>query len=211
LSIIVFTIGHSNHSIKIFIEHLKRNRITAIGDVRSSPYSRFNPQFNREMLAESLKDVGIKYVFLGEGLGARSNDPACYKGGKMQYDLLANTNLFKLDLERVKTGARDYRIALMCAEKEPLDCHRTILVARNLVAHGVSVKHILADGSIEDHEETLERLLPIVGLNGDDLFRSRDDAIEEAYAKRAEAIAYSEADGQTGDNEFSKIRDLPEL
>ena len=198
---VVYTIGHSTNSIDEFIGSLKQHGITAVADVRSAPYSRFNPQFNRETLLKKLQDCGIKYVFLGKELGARSDDPSCYRDSKVRYDLLAETDLFKDGLERVKAGAQDYRIALMCAEKDPLDCHRTILVARKLVEQGLTVKHILADGGIESHEEVLDRLLDLVGLGSPDFFRTKEDAIREAYEKRGEAIAYSEADAKAGDDE----------
>src|SRR6266446_5531061 len=126
----VYTIGHSTHTIEKLIALLKDHGITALCDVRSQPYSRMNPQFNREPLKQALRDSGILYVFLGAELGARSEDKSCYRNGQVQYDLLARTDLFKRGIERVKDGAHRYRLALMCAEKEPLDCHRTILVSR---------------------------------------------------------------------------------
>ena len=128
----VFTVGHSTHALDDFLALLLRHGITAIADVRSSPYSRMNPQFNRETLHAALKGAGIAYVFLGAELGARSRDPDCYEDGKVQYDRLARTAAFQRGLARVQQGAAQYRLALMCAEKEPLDCHRTILVARHL-------------------------------------------------------------------------------
>src|SRR5690242_9735719 len=128
----VYTIGHSTHAIEKFIALLKSSQIEAVSDVRSWPHSRMNPQFNRETLKRSLREAGIKYVFLGKELGARSEDRGCYRNGQVQYDLLANTELFKQGIERVKEGAQKYRVVLMCAEKDPLDCHRTILVARKL-------------------------------------------------------------------------------
>ena len=166
--------------------------ITAICDVRSAPYSRMNPHFNRELLLDTLRKHGIKYVFLGEELGARSNDPTCYRNGKVQYELLSKTTLFREGLERVKDGSKKYRIALMCAEKDPLQCHRTILVARNLVEQGTPVQHILFDGKIENQEQTMERLLNALKMTSSDLFRSRDEIIRDAYRKQGDAIAYSE-------------------
>ena len=129
----VFTIGHSTHPQERFVSLLCQHGITALCDVRSTPYSRVNPQFNREGLRESLRACGITYVFLGKELGARSADPTCYEYGKVKYDRLAVTDLFRQGLDRVREGTRTYRVALMCAEKEPLECHRTILVARHLV------------------------------------------------------------------------------
>lgn len=187
---IVYTIGHSTHPEQAFLELLTRNGITAVADVRSSPYSRFNPQFNRESILKTLRDAGIAYVFLGAELGARSDDSACYVNGKVQYDRLAGTEAFQRGLDRVVEGSKSYCVALMCAEKDPLDCHRTILVARHLIERGLEVKHVLADGSVEAHDDTMKRLLQMLSLPEQDMFRSRDETISEAYAIRGQSIAY---------------------
>lgn len=186
----VFTIGHSTHPADEFVRLVSAHGVTAVADVRSHPYSRWNPQFNRETLKETLAEHGIVYVFLGTELGARSDDPACYVDGKLQYDLLAQTPLFQRGLERVYEGAQHFKIALMCAEKEPLECHRTILVSRHLVKLGFSVDHIHADGSLENHADAMERLREQLSLSSHDLFRSHSDIIEEAYRIQGERIAY---------------------
>ena len=188
----VYTIGHSTHPIERFLQLLRMHAITVVGDVRSAPYSRMNPQFSCEPLRDTLSEAGIGYVFLGEELGARSKDPSCYRHGNVDYELLACTKLFRSGLERVREGARTHRISLMCAEKDPLDCHRTILVARNLVEQGVTVSHILSDGSVENHDQAMSRLMQMLNISEDDLFRSREDAIRDACRKRGEAIAYTE-------------------
>lgn len=186
----LFTIGHSTHPAERFVELLRRHGITAVSDVRSAPYSRMNPQYNREPLKELLVRSGIAYVFLGEELGARSSDPACYEGGKVQYDRLAQTALFRRGIERVLEGSKRFTIALMCAEKEPLSCHRTILVARHLRAAGAPVEHILADGRTETHEQALSRLADLLGVPGEDMFRTRADVFEDAYRAQGQRIAY---------------------
>jgi uncharacterized protein (DUF488 family) len=160
-------------------------------DVRSTPFSRFNPQFNREALQTSLQAAGIAYVFLGKELGARSDDPACYHNGKVQYDRLAATALFQEGLDRIRRSTEQYRIVLMCAEKEPLDCHRTILVSRQLVARGFEVHHILADGCLESHDAALTRLAGLVGVPATDLVHSREEILQEVYRRQAEKIAYT--------------------
>jgi uncharacterized protein (DUF488 family) len=187
----VYTVGHSIHSQDRFMELLLSHGVTAISDVRSKPYSRVNPQFNREELKRSLRERGISYVFLGKELGARSDDPSCYEGGKVQYGRLARTPLFQRAIERILTGREKHRIALMCAEKEPLDCHRTILVARYLVAAGAAVQHIHADGHLESQSEALQRLMRQLGMRAADMFRSQNDLEMEAYEKQEERIAYS--------------------
>lgn len=190
----VFTIGHSNHTLERFMHLLESAGITAVADVRSSPFSRYNPQFNRDVLETALKGRGMAYVFLGGELGARSDDPSCYADGRVQYGRLALTDPFRDGLQRVRKGARKYRLTLMCAEKDPLECHRTILVARALDAQGVSVSHILADGSREEHAAAMTRLLSLVGLPQADLLRSRDQLVEAACALQEERIAFRESE-----------------
>jgi uncharacterized protein (DUF488 family) len=186
----VLTIGHSTHKIETFVGLLRKHGVTALVDVRSAPFSRFNPQFNKDALERDLKAQGIQYVFLGRELGARSDDPACYENGRVQYARLAQTAVFRSGLDRVMDGATKYRLALMCAEKEPLECHRTLLVARALVERGVAVEHILADGSLESHDAALTRLLELVGLPEHDLFRGRQQLIDEGMARQEERIAF---------------------
>ncbi len=195
----IFTIGHSTHPQERFIALLRQHRITALCDVRSKPYSRFNPQFNREELKEFLRECGIKYVFLGKELGARSEDPACYENGKVLYDRLARTDLFRLGLERVQKGMKDYRIALMCAEKEPIECHRAILVARHLADLGLDVQHIHADGRLESHADALSRLVRILNLPEHDMFQSREELLAEAYRRQEGRIAYDSGEAVPAD------------
>ena len=188
---LVLTVGHSNHALETFVALLLQHGVTALADVRSAPYSRFNPQFNRKALDASLETLGIEYAFMGRALGGRPDDPTCYEDGRVRYDRLAETPLFREGLERIVDGAQRQRIALMCAEKEPLDCHRTILVGRSLAERGVTVAHILADGTLEPHDETMGRLLDSVGLPREDLLQSREQLIDEALAHRERRIAYA--------------------
>jgi uncharacterized protein (DUF488 family) len=187
---VVYTVGHSNYPPERFLELLTLHGIALVGDVRSRPYSRMNPQFNRENLNRMLSAGGIAYLFLGRELGARSEDPACYSGGKVQYDRLARTELFRQGLERVCESLKTHRLALMCAEKDPLECHRTILVSRELRRRGVAVRHILEDGALESHEDTLTRLRGKLKLPEYDLFSTPEEVIEEAYRRQGERIAY---------------------
>jgi uncharacterized protein (DUF488 family) len=186
----LYTIGHSNHSIDAFMNLLKIHKITALVDVRSTPYSRHQPQFNREHLQQNLRQGGINYVYLGEELGARSKNQDCYRFGKVQFDLLAREPKFLEGVERVRKGMENHRVTLMCAEKDPIECHRTILVGRHFSQQGVELLHILADGTIEKHENTERRLLLLFNLPEGDLFNSRDRMIEEAYTLQAHHIAF---------------------
>ena len=186
----ILTVGHSNHTLEEFLALLQQHGVTALADVRSAPYSRFAPQFNRDTLERSLSAIGIRYVYLGRELGARSDDPACYENGRVQYERLAQTDAFHRGIERIVRGASEYRIALMCAEKDPLNCHRCILVARALDGIGVEVQHILPEGHLEPHHSAMERLLQVVGLPHEDLFRSTEELIQLALARQEERIAY---------------------
>ena len=187
----VLTIGHSTHALDAFIALLQWHHVTAVADVRSAPYSRFNPQFNREPFAKALEAEGIRYVPLGNELGGRSDDPACYEDGRILYDRVAATESFRSGLARVVQGAARYRITLMCAEKEPLDCHRTLLVARALAAQGVDIAHIHADGALEPHRAAMDRLLDSQKLpREDDLSGTREEFIATAIARRSARFAY---------------------
>jgi len=190
----IYTIGHSTHTAERFIELLKLNEITAVCDVRSSPYSRFNPQFNRETIQVELKKNGIAYVYLGKELGPRSDDPGCYENGKVQYDRLAKTDLFHEGIKRVKDGMKSFCIALMCAEKDPVMCHRTILVCRALEAEGLVICHILEDGSVESHESAMMRLREQLKLPESDLFTSSEQMVQRAYDVQGQKIAHVKKD-----------------
>lgn len=187
----VYTIGHSNGTIERLIELLRQHSITAVADVRSQPYSRFNPQFNREALASSLKKEGLEYVFLGNELGARSDDPACYRNGRALYSLMAQTEPFQRGITRLCAGMDRFTVAMLCAEKEPLACHRGILISPHLHEKGIPVRHILEEGTLEDHEASLVRLLEMHGLQDEHLFHSREERIALAYEKQAEQIQYA--------------------
>lgn len=196
MSQVIYSIGHSNGTIERLMALLQQHSITAVADVRSQPYSRFNPQFNREVLASSLKSAGLEYVFLGQELGARSDDPACYRNGRAQYSLIAKAAMFQRGIGRLLSGAERFRLAILCAEKEPLVCHRGILISRHLHENGIVVRHILEDGSLEDHESAVERLLDMHGLRDEHLFHSRDERIALAYEKQAEDIQYAREESQ---------------
>ena len=205
----VLTIGHSNHALEEFIELLRGHRVNALADVRSAPYSRFNPQFNRGPLAASLKSEGIAYVYLGRELGGRPRDRGCYDGeGRVLYDRVAATEMFRSGLERVLDGAARFRIALMCAEKEPLHCHRTLLVAHELDRCGVGVDHIHADGRMESHGDAMDRLIEFTGLRPDgDLFRraqTRAELIAEAMERQARRAAYVATGSAAGSDETDR-------
>ena len=188
----VYTIGPSNHSIATFIDLLLQYGVTALGDVRSHPYSRYVPQFSRDALKASLTEAGIAYVFLGKELGARSPNPACYRQGKVQYDRLALEPSFAEGLKRIKQGMDRFCLALMCAEKDPLDCHRALLVARRLYENGTPVSHIRANEPLESQQDMESRLLALCKLPEGDMFKGRDEFLAEAYTIQGERVAYQD-------------------
>ena len=187
----IFTIGHSDHDIQRFMELLVGQGISAVADVRSVPYSKFTPQFNRDQLSAALGAADIRHIFLGNELGARRVEPECYVDGKARYELIARVPRFKEGLCRLQEGMRRYRVALMCAEKDPVTCHRAILICRHLRPLGMTISHILDDGRVESQAEMEERLLKLTGVEGEDLFSGRAEAIERAYDIQGERIAYS--------------------
>ena len=186
----VFTVGHSTHSSSGFLSLLQKHEITAVADVRSMPVSRFTPQFNRYAVERILSDVNIKYVFLGKELGARTEDLTCYVNGRVRYDLLARTSDFASGIRRLRNGSQSERIAIMCTEQEPLDCHRCVLVARSLEGDGITVEHIHGDGHIEDHTSAMRRLMANFGLDQEDLFRTSAERLQDALDRQEQRIAY---------------------
>ncbi len=187
----VYTIGHSNGTAERLMGLLIQHGVGTVADVRSQPFSRFNPQFNREDLARVLKASGLEYLFLGHELGARSSNSACYRDGRAQYSLIAKTPLFEQGIERLQAAMEDRRVAILCAEKEPLTCHRSILIGRYLHERDFDVRHILEDGSLEDHDASLLRLLALHGMQENNLFHTRDELVAIAYEKQAEQIEFS--------------------
>src|SRR5260370_2152671 len=153
----VYTIGHWNGPAERLVVLLIQHGVGGVADVRWHPYSCFNPQFTREDLARVLKAYGLEYVFLGHELGARSSNSACYRDGRAQYSLIAKTPLFEQGIERLQAAMEDRRVAILCAEKEPLTCHRSILIGRYLHERDFDVRHILEDSSLEDHTAFLLR------------------------------------------------------
>ena len=203
----VFTVGHSNHSSETFIELLLRHDVAEVVDVRSTPYSRYTPHFNHESLNRVLDGMGIGYVFLGRELGGRPSDRSCYDAtGRVRYDRVADTALFDDGVRRVMRDANERRIALMCTEKEPLECHRTLLVARILAERGVAVEHILADGRTENHSAAMDRLLDMFKLPHDgDMFTSRAEVIADALTRQAQKVAYTDGKSQASTNQREGI------
>ena len=150
----IWTVGHSSHPLHRFLELLAAAGVTAVADVRSAPYSRRFRHFSREPLRAALAEGGIAYVWLGDALGGRHGEAA----GPAPEAVAAA-------LDRLADGACRYRVALMCAEADPARCHRARLVAQMLVARGHTIRHLLADGSLEDHAAVASRIAILDGID----------------------------------------------
>ncbi len=190
--LLLYTIGHSNQTMDRFLGLLEQHGIEAIADVRSSPYCRYSLHFSQHNLVPELKERGIAYVFLGDELGARREEAECYQQGKVDFDQVAATPTFQSGLARLLKGASKMNVAVLCAEKDPLTCHRTILIARHAKGLVDDIRHILPDGSIETQSEAEQRLLAECNLHEPDLFRSLEERLLEAYQRRAGQLAYEE-------------------
>lgn len=193
----LYTIGYAGFSIDGFITLLKSQQIKAVADVRSQPYSKFAPEFNKEVLTPSLKVHDISYVFLGEELGARRSEPECYVNGKVVYSRVELTERFQSGVNRLLKGLTEMSIALMCAEKDPATCHRFALICHHMKNYDLEIKHFYR-GSIESNPETEKRLLKSLKMTNMDLFRSDSQVLEDAYQRLSEKISYSvqqESDG----------------
>ena len=184
-----------------FAGDLKAHEIDVVADVRTNPYSKFSPEFDRENLSQALKACGLKYLFMGDELGARPSDRGCYVNGAVDYDKVQDADFFKKGLDRVQTGlGKGFTIALLCAEKDPIDCHRNILVARALSKRGVQVRHLVQLAAnepavAEEMEDTESRLFEECDMGSiaqGDLFMSPGERVEIAYRRRFEKIAYRE-------------------
>lgn len=191
---IIYTIGYAPHTLETFVKTLKVYQVSAVVDVRSSPYSQYKSEFNREILKDYLRTNQISYVFLGDYCGARVEDRSCYVNGKVDYKLVAENKKFQEGLNRIKNGMNNFILAIMCAEKDPITCHRTILICRNLLSSEIKIKHILSNGKVEDHKDSEYRLLKIFKLNHPDLFRSEQQRLDDAYSRQGDKIAYETAE-----------------
>lgn len=156
----ILTVGYGLRDADDVIELLQRYDVEYVADVRSVPFSRRRPEFSREPLQRLLRAAGLRYVFLGETLGGRPDDPACYDAdGHVDYDLCRTEPSFLAGIERVESASREgHRLALLCSEARPTDCHRSKLLAEMLVERGVPVVHIDEEGNLVEHAEIAARL-----------------------------------------------------
>lgn len=211
----IFTFGYFERPIEESVAMLVDAGIDVVVDVRSVPFSRRFASYNRLDLRKTLRAARIRYLFLGEELGARRREQECYVAGRADYARIASLPLFRVGIARVTAGAASFRLALMCAERDPLECHRSILIGRCLFDMGADVRHLSAPGEYESHpnaeirlvteEGTLtnESQLPMFGETA-----SCSNPVVAAYKRRGEAIAYrlpTEANGYRHDRIYREI------
>ena len=193
----IYTIGHSNYKIEYFIELLKLHNINCIADVRSVPFSKYVPQFNRNELKKELLKYNITYVFMGKELGARRENINLYTGNLLDFQKVSKDSLFISGIERILNGLKKkFKITLMCSEKDPIDCHRNILVARELSNKGIKISNIKENGKIETQEQIETRLVNMYFPNHNqiNMFSKEneiDNLINRAYNLRNKEIAYN--------------------
>lgn len=146
----LYSIGHSTQPLESLVRSLNMYDIEVVADVRTAPFSKFNPQFNRRDLEFGLKEQGLRCVFLGKELGGRPDGEEFYDpDGHVLYGRMAETPEFDAGLKRLLDGAKQYRVAMMCSEEDPTNCHRFLLITRVLYSQGVPVLHIRRDGTTQ--------------------------------------------------------------
>jgi uncharacterized protein (DUF488 family) len=163
-----FTIGHSNHDFPVWLALLRQHGVEVVVDTRSSPYSKYVPQFDRELMQRSLEEAGIRYLFLGAELGGRPANPAYYDAkGRVLYSQLRNDASFQAAIARLESGMERFRVALVCGEEDPAHCHRRLLIGRVLTKRGHTMQHIRGDGRLESDDtvsaDSGKRLVDIQG------------------------------------------------
>ena len=196
----IYTLGHSNYTIEKLIDMLKKYNINCVVDIRGTPYSKFNVQFDKEIIRYTLTKAGFIYIYMAKEFAAkRINKESYNEEGYSDFELVVNEKDFLDGIERLKNGCnKGYRIALLGAMQEPIRCHRSILVGRALIKYGFNVKHILDDSSIASQDDIEDMLLnkyfsnrnqiTIDDLIGNSL--SKEEMIKKAYRLANDEIGY---------------------
>lgn len=171
----VFTVGYGARSLDELVAALQAYNIAFLVDVRSAPYSRFKPEFSKDALERELKQRGIRYVYLGDALGGRPNDPDCYVDDKVDYERVKQKEFYRAGIERLRTAwQRRARFVIMCSEGKPEQCHRSKLIGESLAALAIPVSHIDENNVLRSQDEVIERLTGgQLSLFGDQEFTSR--------------------------------------
>lgn len=191
----IYTIGYAHHTQESFLEQLLKYHINCVIDVRTMPYSAFHNQFNKEVIKGYLRQHGIYYIHMDESFGIiKDDDKLNTEEGYLDFEKLAKTENFINGIERVEVGLeKGYTIAFMCAEKDPINCHRSTLVARNFVRRGYDIQHILHDGTLETHVHMEQRMKEHYNKEDDQihLFEQKlgeRESLDRAYALCSKAI-----------------------
>ena len=171
----IYTIGYGNRSITELIDVLHQHEIAYLIDVRSAPYSRYKPEFSKAPLANELSQHGIRYVFMGDTLGGRPDDEACYVNGKVDYEKVKATELYQRGIERLHTAFwQQQSVVLMCSEGKPEACHRCKLIGATLTKNNIPVIHIDENGEQLTQEKVIDRLTGgQLSMFGEPTFHSR--------------------------------------
>ena len=206
----LFSIGHSNHSIDKFLNLLRSGGLTAIADVRSRPFSGRYPQFNRPELEVALREADLAYAFLGHELGGRPGSKSLYDSdGRVDYNRVRQTAAFQRGVDRLIRGCEEQRVAMLCSEEDPLECHRGLMIAPAVVERGIAPMHLRGDGSLETTEQLEQRLMEATGIGDgilDGLFaatlseQERRELLASAYRAMAKRKAYRMSPEMSGDS-----------
>lgn len=196
----IYSIGYAGLSQEAFLSLLKLHNIQCIADVRSSPYSKAFPHYNRENVPAWLKQSNVRYVYLGEELGPRSKDSTHYNdSGQVQFDLLSKSTLFENGIKRLENGAKMMNVAIMCAEKDPMTCHRSLLVAEYSKSTSLKFSHIHQDGSIESHREMIARAMKAFQM-APDMFTPLEEYERLAHEKLCKKFAFTKPEVRKDNN-----------
>lgn len=161
----IYSIGHGKKKFEEFLNELSSFNIKYLIDVRTSPYSKYNPQFNRESLQKMLKESNIVYIHLGDNLGGLPSDRTCYVNGKVSYDLIKSKDFFKEGLERlVLANEKNINVAIMCSESKPEECHRSKLIGQELMKRNISIQHIITADKVKDQATVMDELTKGKGI-----------------------------------------------
>jgi len=196
----IFTIGHSNYNVEKLIDMLRYYNINCVVDIRGTPYSKYNIRYNKETIRDTLIKEGFVYIYMAKEFAAKRENKVSYnKERYSDFEKVIYEEDFKKGINRLRVGCeKGYRIALLGAMQDPIRCHRSILVGRELVKHGFIVKHILDDYSIayqDDIEKSIlekyfedRNQITIDSLLGTD--KSEDEMIKDAYRMANKEIGY---------------------
>jgi uncharacterized protein (DUF488 family) len=196
----LFTIGHSNLELEDYLKLLAIHDIHLVCDVRSSPRSSRFPQFSREPFEECIRNAGLKYRFMGDTLGGRPEDPKVYfADGRVNYELRRKARDLQSEIERVLEFSETCKLVLMCAEEDPLQCHRFLMICPELVVRGAAPRHIRKGGKLESQADAEDRLLKLHNLDafasGSLFVSERDEALKDALRRQAKDFAFQVSPG----------------